>query len=83
MTSSKKKESHKFGWCTIKDVIVWYYKDFTSLGGITQSRLTDITACKVIWILLYFVGSILTWINIARIGSIYQAREVATTFSQV
>ena len=72
----------KFSWKTVQEILIWFYKDFSSIGGISQSRLTDVALSKVVWILLYFVGVVCTWLNIAQIISSYLENDITTTFSQ-
>lgn len=61
-----------------KSILVWFFWEFTSIGGLVQFRSTNLKVSKIIWLVLFLVASILTFLNIERVISEYLARKVNT-----
>ena len=66
------------GTSGIKSILKWFYQDFTSIGGISQSRSTNLNWMRVFWLILFVAGAVFTILNIHDVVVQYFARNVVT-----
>ena len=68
----KKKSCKKEEWA-----VTWFLQ-FTSIGGLAQHYATDWKISKVIWLLLFLAGLVLTLINVKSVLDDFQAHNVSS-----
>ena len=61
-----------------RTILYWFYKDFSSIGGITQFRDTYGIPAKLFWLSLFLAGLAMTIWNITQIFQQYYLYDVIT-----
>ena len=50
-----------------RSILSWYFWHFTSLGGLTQFRITDLTGSRLFWLAVFIAFSVATIFNVTSV----------------